>query len=67
HRAWWRQPLMLAVCLSLAADGKRKLFEVCRMRSLPTFMFINKLDRAGRAPLELLDEIEKSLKREASS
>src|SRR5712691_8040354 len=39
----------------------RKLFEVCRMRSLPTFTFINKLDRAGRAPLELLDEIEKEL------
>ena len=34
------------------------------MRSLPTFTFINKLDRAGRAPLELLDEIEKSLKKE---
>lgn len=39
----------------------RKLFEVCRMRSLPTFTFINKLDRAGRTPLELLDEIEHEL------
>lgn len=39
----------------------RKLFEVCRMRSLPTFTFINKLDRAGREPLELLDEIQKKL------
>lgn len=39
----------------------RKLFAVCRMRSLPVFAFINKMDRAGRAPLELLDEIEKEL------
>jgi peptide chain release factor 3 len=39
----------------------RKLFEVCRMRSLPTFTFINKMDRAGRTPLELLDEIENEL------
>lgn len=31
------------------------------MRSLPVFTFINKLDRAGRPPLELLDEIEKEL------
>ena len=37
----------------------RKLFEVCRMRSLPIFTFVNKLDRPGREPLELLDEIEK--------
>ena len=39
----------------------RKLFEVCRLRSLPTFTFINKLDRPGRPPLELLDEIEREL------
>ena len=39
----------------------RKLFEVCRMRALPTFTFVNKLDRAGRPPLELLDEIEREL------
>jgi peptide chain release factor 3 len=39
----------------------RKLFEVCKMRQLPIFTFINKLDRPGREPLELLDEIEKEL------
>lgn len=39
----------------------RKLYEVCRMRSLPTFTFINKMDRAGRSPMELLDEIEREL------
>ncbi len=39
----------------------RKLFEVCRLRSLPIFTFINKMDRPTREPLELLDEIEKEL------
>lgn len=39
----------------------RKLFEVCRMRGLPIFTFINKCDRPGKAPLELLDEIESVL------
>ncbi len=36
----------------------RKLFEVCRSRSLPVVTFLNKYDRPGRDPLELLDEIE---------
>jgi len=35
-----------------------KLFKVCRMRGIPIFTFINKLDRQGRAPLELLAELE---------
>jgi peptide chain release factor 3 len=39
----------------------RKLFEVCKMRQLPIFTFINKLDRPGREPLDLLDEIEQEL------
>jgi peptide chain release factor 3 len=36
----------------------RKLFEVCRARRLPVLTFLNKFDRPGREPLELLDEIE---------
>src|SRR5438045_4515602 len=39
-----------------------KLLEVCRLRDTPIMTFINKLDRDGREPLELLDEIEKVLK-----
>jgi peptide chain release factor 3 len=39
----------------------RKLFEVCKMRGIPIFTFVNKLDRPGREPLELLDEIEQEL------
>jgi len=38
-----------------------KLFEVCRQRGVPIFTFINKLDRPSRAPLELLDELERVL------
>ncbi|MGQ5700880.1 peptide chain release factor 3 [Sandaracinobacteroides sp. A072] len=34
-----------------------KLFEVCRLRSVPIITFINKVDREGRSPFELLDEI----------
>jgi len=54
-----------AVMLIDAAKGiepqTRKLFEVCRMRGIPIFTFINKLDRPGREPLQLLDELEKIL------
>lgn len=54
-----------AVMLIDAAKGlepqTRKLFEVCRLRSLPIFTFTNKLDRPSREPLELLDEIEREL------
>lgn len=39
-----------------------KLLDVCRMRSTPVMTFINKLDREGKDPFELLDEIEKMLK-----
>jgi peptide chain release factor 3 len=38
-----------------------KLMEVCRLRTTPIITFVNKLDREGRPPLELLDEIEKVL------
>ena len=38
-----------------------KLFEVCRLRDTPIITFVNKLDREGREPLELLDEVEAEL------
>ncbi|WP_072888127.1 peptide chain release factor 3 [Ornithinibacillus halophilus] len=38
-----------------------KLFKVCRMRGIPIFTFINKMDREGKEPLELLEEIEEVL------
>ena len=39
-----------------------KLMEVCRLRDTPIMTFINKLDREGRDPMELLDEVERILK-----
>src|SRR5690606_12383017 len=38
-----------------------KLMEVCRLRATPIMTFINKLDREGREPIELLDEVESVL------
>ncbi len=43
-------------------DRTVKLMEVCRLRDTPIMTFINKLDREGREPIELLDEIETVLK-----
>ncbi|MFO8154432.1 MAG: peptide chain release factor 3 [Pseudomonadota bacterium] len=43
-------------------DRTVKLMEVCRLRTTPIVSFINKLDREGREPMELLDEIEEVLK-----
>ena len=54
-----------AVMLIDAAKGveeqTKKLFHVCRKRGIPIFTFINKMDRHGKEPLDLLDELEKVL------
>ena len=42
-------------------EQTKKLFKVCRMRGIPIFTFINKLDRDGRDPLDLLEELEEVL------
>ena len=59
-----------AVMVLDAAKGieaqTRKLFEVCRLRDVPIITFINKLDREGRDPFELLDEIEQTLQLEVT-
>src|SRR6188472_1897359 len=39
----------------------RRLMEVCRMRDTPVIVFVNKMDRDGKLPFDLLDEIEKEL------
>src|SRR5438094_8412810 len=51
--------LMVIDCAKGVEQRTIKLIEVCRPRDTPIMTFINKLDRAGRAPTELLDEIEK--------
>lgn len=42
-------------------ERTKKLYEVCRYRQIPIFTFINKLDREGKTPLDLLDEVESTL------
>ena len=39
----------------------RKLMEVCRMRNTPVIIFVNKMDREGRDPFDILDELEQEL------
>jgi peptide chain release factor 3 len=60
--------LAAADCAVMLIDGAkgveaqtRKLFHVCRMRHIPIFTFVNKLDRFCKSPFELMDEIEKTL------
>lgn len=54
-----------AVMLIDSAKGveaqTKKLFQVCRMRGIPIFTFINKLDREGQNPFDLLEELEQVL------
>jgi peptide chain release factor 3 len=54
-----------AVMLLDAAKGLEpqtlKLFDVCRTRGIPVLTFVNKWDRPGREPLELLDEVEQTI------
>lgn len=42
-------------------EQTKKLVEVCRMRSIPMLVFINKLDREGKDAFDLLDEVEQKL------
>jgi peptide chain release factor 3 len=42
-------------------DQTKKLFHVCRQRGIPVFTFVNKLDRYGKNPFELMEEIEQVL------
>ncbi len=58
--------LMVIDCAKGVEQRTIKLMEVCRLRDTPIMTFINKLDREGREPIELLDEIESVLKIECS-
>jgi peptide chain release factor 3 len=53
--------VMIIDCVKGVEIQTEKLMEVCRMRNTPVISFINKLDREGRDPFELLDEVEKKL------
>jgi peptide chain release factor 3 len=53
--------LMVIDCAKGVEERTIKLMEVCRLRDTPIMTFINKLDREGREPIDLLDEIESVL------
>lgn len=53
--------IMVIDCVKGVEMQTEKLMEVCRMRNTPVICFINKLDREGRDPYDLLDEIEEKL------
>lgn len=52
--------MIIDVAKGVEAQTK-KLFRVCRERGIPIFTFVNKLDRFGKAPLDLMDELENVL------
>ncbi len=54
--------LMLIDVAKGVEERTKKLYEVCNFRKVPIFTFINKCDREGKVPLELIDEIESTLK-----
>ena len=58
--------LMVIDCAKGVEQRTIKLMEVCRLRDTPIMTFINKLDREGREPIELLDEIESVLEIQCS-
>ncbi len=53
--------ILVVDCAKGVEEQTRKLMDVCRMRSTPVIVFINKLDREGRDPFALLDELEREL------
>ena len=53
--------IMVIDCVKGVESQTEKLMEVCRMRNTPVLCFINKLDREGRDPFDLLDEVETKL------
>src|SRR5215213_1405308 len=50
--------LMVIDCAKGVEERTIKLMEVCRLRDTPIMTFINKLDREGKEPIDLLDEVE---------
>ncbi|MBT8132638.1 MAG: peptide chain release factor 3 [Gammaproteobacteria bacterium] len=54
--------LMVIDCAKGVEERTIKLMDVCRLRDTPIMTFINKLDREGREPIELMDEVESVLK-----
>lgn len=54
--------ILIIDCANGVEAQTERLMEVCRMRNTPVIVFINKMDREGRDPFDLLDELESKLK-----
>ena len=53
--------VLVVDCVKGVEEQTEKLMEVCRMRDTPVIVFINKMDRDGKDPFDLLDELEEKL------
>ena len=53
--------ILVIDCVKGVEEQTERLMEVCRMRNTPVIVFINKLDRSGKDPYDLLDELENKL------
>lgn len=53
--------VMVVDCAKGIEAQTLKLFKVCKMRNIPIFTFVNKMDRQGKEPFELIEEIESVL------
>jgi len=53
--------ILVVDCVKGVEEQTEKLMAVCRMRNTPVIIFVNKLDREGKDPFELLDEFETKL------
>src|SRR5690606_20028512 len=53
--------ILVIDCVKGVEEQTERLMEVCRMRNTPVIIFINKLDREGKSPFDLLDELEEKL------
>jgi peptide chain release factor 3 len=53
--------ILVIDCVKGVEEQTERLMEVCRMRDTPVIVFINKMDREGRDPFDLLDELEQKL------
>ena len=53
---------LMVIDVAKGVEGRtEKLMDVCRLRTTPVMTFINKMDREGRDPIELMDEVEQML------
>jgi peptide chain release factor 3 len=53
--------ILIVDCVKGVEEQTERLMQVCRMRNTPVIIFVNKLDREGKNPFELLDELETKL------